>query len=136
MKKGFIISMIFISAVVASAQKSSEGELAGRSGPVAEKRVSTAVRRDTARGPGVLRVGPSTTYLKKGLKAYEVVRFLGWPLSGSERREGDLRLATYTFARGEGRVLIAEFENDSLVTFRTAETDTALAQHKTDASGQ
>jgi hypothetical protein len=136
MKKGLIIiSMIFISAMAASAQTNAKGEVARRDHAVAKKTHAPG-SRDKERGQGVLRVGPSTTYLKKGLKAYEVVRFLGWPLKGIERRDGDLRLATYTFARGEGRVLVAEFENDSLVSFHTAEANAAVAENKDEASGR
>jgi hypothetical protein len=129
-----IISMIFISAVAASAQTGATCDVTRRDHAGAKK--ASTVRRDKTRSPGVLRIGPSTTYLKKGLKADEVVRFLGWPLEGSERREGDLRLATYTFARGEGKVLVVEFENDSLVSFRTAEANATVAENKDEASAQ
>jgi hypothetical protein len=117
MKKASIItSLILVSAMAVSAQAGSKGELARlRRNPVRDKKVSTSGRKSITRAPGVLRVGPSTTYLKKGLNANEVVRFLGHPASVSERREGDLRLATYTFTRGEERVLVAEFENGVLV---------------------
>ena len=70
------------------------------------------------RASNVLRVGPSTTYLKHGLSTDEVVRFLGQPGSTSERQEGDARLATYIFPRGEGRFIVAEFKNGALVSSR------------------
>lgn len=70
------------------------------------------------RAPQVIRVGPSTTYLKPGLSTDDVVRLLGHPASVSERQEGDSRLATYIFARGEGRVIVAEFKNGSLINSR------------------
>jgi hypothetical protein len=79
------------------------------------------------RAPHVLRVGPSTTYLRHGLSTDEVVRFLGEPVSVSERQEGDAHLATYIFPRGAGRVLVAEFKNGSLISSR-AELTTATAQ--------
>ena len=65
--------------------------------------------------PGVVRVGPRTTYLKQGLRTDEVVYLLGKPVSISERTEKGVVMATYEFQRGEGRVLIAEFENNRLV---------------------
>ncbi|HKR00263.1 MAG TPA: hypothetical protein VJT09_06295 [Pyrinomonadaceae bacterium] len=117
MKKIFIIiSILTLSAVAVSAQTASKGEAAHRrQDAVGDKRVSV-IKKDGRRTPGVLRVGPSTTYLKNGLKMEEVVRFLGRPASISERRDGDLLLATYTFARGQGRVIVAEFENGLLVS--------------------
>lgn len=68
-----------------------------------------------AKPAAVLRVGPPTTYLKAGLSAGEVVRFLGKPSAVSERREGGRSLATYVFPRGGGRVLTAEFVDGTLV---------------------
>ncbi len=69
--------------------------------------------------PGVVRVGPRTTYLKEGLKPAEVVRLLGQPQSISERSEKGVIIATYEFQRGEGQVLIVEFENGRLVHSQT-----------------
>ena len=65
--------------------------------------------------PGVVRVGPRTTYLKDGLRIDEVIRLLGKPLSITERTEQNASLKIYVFQRGEGQVLIAEFENGLLV---------------------
>jgi hypothetical protein len=117
MKKASIISsLILVSAMAISAQAGSNGELARlRRNPSRDKKASASGKKSITRAPGVLRVGPSTTYLKKGLSSNEVIRFLGRPIAVSERLEGDLRLATYSFARGEGRVLVAEFENGVLV---------------------
>lgn len=67
------------------------------------------------RAARVLQLGPSTTYLKDGLSIDEVIRFLGRPTSVSERQNGDSLLATYTFPRSPGRVLVAEFEAGLLV---------------------
>ena len=69
--------------------------------------------------PGVVRVGPRTTYLKDGLRIDEVVRLLGKPLSISERTQQNVVIKTYVFQRGEGQVLIAEFENGLLARSRT-----------------
>jgi hypothetical protein len=68
--------------------------------------------------PGVVQVGPRTTYLKEGLRTDEVVRVLGKPTSISERSENDIVITTYEFHRGEGRVLIAEFVSGILVRSR------------------
>ena len=65
--------------------------------------------------PGVVRVGPRTTYLKEGLTIAEVVRFLGKPFAISERTQNNTIVKMYSFQRGEGRMLIAEFENDVLM---------------------
>lgn len=67
----------------------------------------------------VLRLGPTTTYLKNGLSADEVIRLLGKPASISERRDGNRLLIIYTFPRSDGRLFIAEFENGLLVNSRT-----------------
>ncbi|HEY6232453.1 MAG TPA: hypothetical protein VIW64_14420 [Pyrinomonadaceae bacterium] len=76
--------------------------------------------------PGVVRVGPRTTYLKEGLRIDEVVRLLGKPLSVSERNEQKTIIKTYVFQRGEGQVLIAEFENGLLARSRTELRDQLL----------
>jgi len=68
--------------------------------------------------PGVVQVGPRTTYLKEGLRTEEVVRLLGKPASISERCENDIVIKTYEFHRGEGRTLFAEFVSDILVRSR------------------
>ena len=75
-------------------------------------------KRYVSRKTGVVRVGPSTTYLKEGLSTEQVVRLLGTPSAISERTEKDLKVTTYEFPRGEGRVLIAEFVSDALVKSR------------------
>lgn len=68
---------------------------------------------------GVLRVGPVTTYLKEGLTTEEVLRLLGEPAGVSERNANGSSVKTYEFPRGDNRILIAEFVNDSLVSSRT-----------------
>src|SRR6266480_4479561 len=56
--------------------------------------------------PGVVQVGPRTTYLKEGFSVEEVVRLLGKPSAVSERSEKGVMVMVYEFPRGEGRVLI------------------------------
>jgi hypothetical protein len=73
--------------------------------------------------PGVVKVGPRTTYLKEGLRTDEVIRLLGKPISIAERTENDVVIATYEFQRGEARVLIAEFEGGLLVRSRVETRD-------------
>ncbi|HEY0320968.1 MAG TPA: hypothetical protein VGC66_08460 [Pyrinomonadaceae bacterium] len=82
----------------------------------------------------VLRLGPTTTYLKNGLSTEEVVRLLGKPTSVSERQEGNRLLAIYTFSRSEARVLIAEFENGLLTGSRT-ETIEAFETERSESVG-
>ena len=68
--------------------------------------------------PGVVQVGPRTTYVKEGLRTDEVVRLLGKPASISERSENNVIITTYEFQRSEGRMLVAEFVNGVLVKSR------------------
>lgn len=63
----------------------------------------------------VVRVGPSTTFIKAGLTKAEVIRLLGQPLAVSSREEEGASKTLYEFNRGGGRVLTAEFLDDVLV---------------------
>jgi hypothetical protein len=65
--------------------------------------------------PGVVRVGPRSTYLKEGLSKDEVVRLLGKPTSISERSERDVVITVYEFQRSEGHLLVAEFVSGVLL---------------------
>jgi hypothetical protein len=65
--------------------------------------------------PGVVQVGPRTTYLKEGLTTDEVVRLLGKPATISERTDDGVVVTIYEFTRSEDRVLVAEFEKGTLV---------------------
>lgn len=87
---------------------------------------SSGAHRRIVRKIGVVRVGPSTTYLKQGLSTEEVVRLLGEPTTISEREDGS-GATTYEFPRGEGRVLVAEFVKDSLVSSRIEKRTNAQA---------
>lgn len=78
--------------------------------------------------PGVVKVGPRTTYLKEGLRTDEVVRLLGKPTSTSERTESDLVITTFEFKRAEGRFLMAEFVSGVLVRSWTEIRDTQTTQ--------
>lgn len=75
--------------------------------------------------PRIVSVGPRTTFLKQGLSEDEVVRLLGSP-SLILRAAGGRPSATYEFQRGEGRVLVAEFEDGVLVSSRTEARDKAV----------
>jgi outer membrane protein assembly factor BamE (lipoprotein component of BamABCDE complex) len=77
--------------------------------------------------PGVVQVGPRTTYLREGLSTEEVVRLLGRPSAISQRSEKDVTVTIYEFPRSEGRVLIAEFVKNALVS-STMETRGQVAQ--------
>lgn len=109
MLKAFVISIAIIIAVVdASAQ------------------TVTNTRRHTSRRAGVVRVGPSVTYLKEGFSVEEVLRLLGEPAAISEHKTGNDSVTTYEFQRGQNRVLVANFVNGALVSSRT-ETREQLA---------
>src|SRR6476469_6886667 len=69
-------------------------------------------KRYVSHKPGVVRVGPATTYLKEGLSTEQVIRLLGQPAAISERTE---------------KVLIAEFVSDALIDSRI-ETRVQVAQ--------
>jgi hypothetical protein len=75
--------------------------------------------RHIVKRAGVVRVGPVTTYLKEGLTTEEVLRLLGEPSMISEHNTNGSSVKTYEFQRGDNRILIAEFINDSLVRSRT-----------------
>jgi hypothetical protein len=76
-------------------------------------------KRHIVRRAGIVRVGPSTTYLKEGFSLEEVLRLLGEPAAVSARHDGDEFITTYEFPRGQNRILIAEFVNGALVRSRT-----------------
>ena len=104
---GFLMAMVF-SVVGVSAQTSSHS-------------------KQHYRKASVVRVGPTTTFLKKGLTTEEVLRLLGEPANISERIEDGLVVTTYEFPRGAERVLVAQFVSDALVSYRI-ETRAEVAQ--------
>jgi hypothetical protein len=67
----------------------------------------------------VVRVGPSTTFIKAGLTIAEVISVLGEPVAISARREEGTIITRYEFPRGEGRFIIAEFIQGALVYSKT-----------------
>ena len=87
---------------------------------------AAAARRHASRKSGVVRVGPSTTYLKEGFTIEEVVRLLGQPALVSKHQSGSDWVTTYEFSRGQNRFLVAEFVGGVLVGSRT-ETREQLA---------
>jgi hypothetical protein len=138
-QKCFIIAaFILLSAAAATAQTASEqkplsdskAEFANRAettrainaqtAPVLNAGTISAERKQVVRvvDGRVLRLGPTTTYLKNGLTTDEVVRLLGKPASVSELQEGTRLLTVYTFTRSDGRFFIAEFEKGLLVDSR------------------
>jgi hypothetical protein len=136
MRKLFTIAVIVISAVVcASAQTRLDqtgfadatgarlkADLVAAETEAFQPRTSYSYPVDDFK-PGVVRVGPRTTYLKEGLRTDEVVRLLGKPASISERSENGVVVTTFEFQRGEGRVIIAEFVSGVLVRSRTETRD-------------
>ena len=84
---------------------------------------AAASKRHTSRKAGVVRVGPSVTYLKEGFTVEEVLRLLGEPANVSKHQSGTEMVTTYEFQRGQNRFLIAEFVNGALVSTRTETRD-------------
>lgn len=107
-----LFAIVILSAIAGSAQTGQEKTKASSNDARIEKAQTRAGQKND---PRVLRVGPSTTYLRSGLTTDDVIRVLGKPESVSERMNGDTRVVLYTYARGEGRFLITEFEKDLLV---------------------
>lgn len=120
MKKVFgSVAVIALSLAAASAQAVVREGLNDPGRREVEK-VAVKGNKDTGRrNARVLRLGPPATYLKNGLRLDEVLSLLGKPASISEHNDGALRIKTYTFPRSEGRILVAEFENNVLVGSRT-----------------
>jgi hypothetical protein len=144
MQKFFITTIfILLSAITIAAQNAdrqqkplAESKRAEFSKPAETGRTVTAPATVTSGKPRaagqivdgrVLRLGPSTTYVKNGLRTDEVLRLLGKPTSVTERREGDKVFLTCTFRRSEARVFVAEFENGLLVSSRTEALETPVA---------
>ncbi|HYJ47315.1 MAG TPA: hypothetical protein VEV81_11950 [Pyrinomonadaceae bacterium] len=127
-KTTILIATILLSVAAASAQTAGKAEPAGRSRE-GEKSVAPGQRRAGGRASLVVKVGPSTTYLKNGLNFDQVVRLLGEPVSVSEARNGEQHVVTCRFARSGGRVLVAEFEDGLLVGSRT-ESHESLVQNR------
>jgi len=128
MKKFLIlIATILISAAAVSAQTNRKAD--GRRSAEREGSVTSINRQERSRASLVLKLGPSTTYIKNGLSYTEVVRLLGQPASVSEKQDGGLRLTTLTFARSQGRVLVTEFAHGVLINSRT-EINESLSQNR------
>jgi hypothetical protein len=139
MQKFFIITLfVLLTSITATAQTAGEqkaqaakradivsnGDATARLIVTAEAKTEGERRQVTRVVDGrVLRLGPTSTYLKNGLSTGEVVRLLGKPATISARREGERLFTTYTFARSEGRVFVAEFENGLLTASRTESLD-------------
>lgn len=141
MRKFLVIAVILtVATITASAQNRQQKHHA------ADKKISAGVVRVTPAEsdsafvgtsfsyplddykPGVVKVGPRTTYLKEGLTRGEVIRLLGKPTSTSERKENDVVVTIYEFERSEHRVLVAEFVGDVLVRSRTEARDEQIVQ--------
>jgi hypothetical protein len=127
-----LVTIIMCAVVGVSAQTSSRQNSQVRKHHVenknAEKDISTASNfvPHTAYSypledykPGVVQVGPRTTFIKEGLSQDEVIRLLGKPSAISERHDQNVKVTIYEFERGDGRVFIAEFENGLLARSRT-----------------
>lgn len=67
----------------------------------------------------VIKVGESSTYLKKGLSSGEVISLLGTPVAVYSKSESGTTVKTYEFKRSGAKVIVAEFVNNELVDSRT-----------------
>jgi hypothetical protein len=130
MRRFLVIAIILTVGIIsASAQSSKRKHHADKSASKMTVEAENAVPRTSFSyplddyKPGVVKVGPRTTYLKEGLRTDEVVRLLGKPSSTSERKENDVVVKIYEFQRGEHQVLVAEFVSDSLVRYHTETRD-------------
>jgi len=128
-KVSIIFAIILLSTVIVSAKTETESKSpsqaqsgVSKTDPPAPKDRDQSQRLSYLRKasyrsekPGVLRLGPPTTYLKNGLRTEEVIALLGQPESITTRQEGNTNLTVYVFRRSEERVLVAEFANGILV---------------------
>lgn len=148
MQKFFIIAaFILLSSVAAMAQTATEQKADARQvtqiavlpDVVREKQPTITSTEAQTNGKSqsarvvdgrVVRVGPTTTYLKRGLSKDEVVRLLGKPTMINERQDGSVLRSTYIFERSEGRRLVAEFENGHLVRSNVEAIEDETASEK------
>ena len=139
MRRLAILAIFMICAAVGiSAQTSSENSGRSRRHHVEDKHATLRVNKITSPEadasfapntaysyalddfkPGVVRVGPRTTYLKPGLRTDEVIRLMGKPAAITQRTEKDVTVTVYEFQRGDGQLVIAEFESGLLARSRT-----------------
>ena len=127
MQKFFIITLfVLLTSITAAAQTARDEKPDAAKLGVKTNVQTEGERRQVLRvvDGRVLRLGPTTTYLKNGLSTEEVVRLLGKPATITERRDGARLFTTYSFSRSEGRVFVAEFENGLLRSSRTETADT------------
>src|SRR5262252_3871281 len=121
------LSILAFAAVTASAQTQAESRLATESNKRQQsetttapaQRVSYTYQRGSSGRHAVVRVGPSSTYLKEGLSTAEVVAFLGQPARISQQRENGEAVVVYEFSRSENQTLFVEFIGDRLVRTKT-----------------
>jgi len=129
------LSILAFAAVTASAQTQAEPKSATESNKQQQsetitapaQRVSYTYQRGSSGRHAVVRVGPSSTYLKEGLSTAEVVAFLGQPARISEYNDNGQAVVVYEYPRSENHTLFAEFIGDRLVHTRT-EPSSKIAQ--------
>jgi hypothetical protein len=136
----YITAVIICGVITAAAQTTNRKQyVSDKTASLKVEKVETAEAADAFPGtaysyplddykPGVVRVGPSTTYLKEGLRTDEVIRLLGKPASISEHKDHDVTVTTYEFQRGEHKFLIAEFVNGLLVRSHMEMRDAEVVQ--------
>jgi hypothetical protein len=104
-----LIALLLAVTSISAQTKAASGdvELSGSSYSNGTSSKHSIERKDAT--PGVIKVGPTMTYLKNGLSINEVTRLLGKPVYVSERKEWNGLISTYIFRRGEDRFVVAEF---------------------------
>lgn len=126
MSKVLVIGAVIICAAIGVSAQTANGQKHTFEGTQVTNRTRVPIAKDggkyvitVSRKPGVVQLGPRTTYLKEGLTTEEVLRVMGRPTAVSERNEQGSIVTSYEFIRGDGRVLIAEFIDNALVRSRT-----------------
>jgi len=120
-----ILAVLLISAAGVSAQNErtpSSKKGAGESAVVV-KRASFGDNRSSHSKPGVVEIGPRTTFLKEGLSLAAVLHVLGQPSAITERIVDEKVVRSYEFSRGAGRTVVADFVNDILVHSQTVSVE-------------
>jgi hypothetical protein len=105
-----ILILLLLAVTSVSAQSkaaSGDVEISGATYTNGTSSKHSVERKDA--DPGVIKVGPPTTYLKNGLRIDEVTHLLGKPVYVSERQGRNGLISTYVFRRGEDRIVVAEF---------------------------
>ena len=120
-----VVAVLFISAagVLAQNERSPSPKKGAGESAVEVKRASFGNTRSSHSKPGVVEIGPRSTFLKEGLSLTAVLRVLGHPTAITERVVDQKVVRSYEFSRGAGRTVVADFVNDILVHSQTVSVE-------------